>query len=70
MAFARDWDEIRAAAALFVLNGLALCATLAVFGGDLRDDTTTTRSYIGGVLALTAAMAIFSLLQERRRQKA
>ncbi len=68
MAFARDWDEIRPAAALFVLNGLALAVTFVVFGGALRDDTTTVRSYVGGVLALTAVMAGFALLQERRRR--
>jgi hypothetical protein len=69
MAFARDWDEIRAAAALFVLNGLALVGTFIVFGGELRDDTTTIRSYVVGVIALTAAMAAFYVVQERRRAR-
>lgn len=67
MAFARDWDEIRPAAALFVLNGIALAVTFVVFGGGLRDDTTTLRSYVGGVLAMTVAMAGFFVVQERAR---
>jgi hypothetical protein len=69
MAFARDWDEIRPAAAMFVLNGVALAVTFVVFGGALRDDTTTVRSYVGGVLAMTAAMAGFYFIQERGRPR-
>ena len=65
MAFARDWDEIRTAARLFIVNGVALLATMVVF----RDGLTgvTSGSYIWGISILTVAMAAFHVLQERRR---
>jgi hypothetical protein len=66
MAFARDWAEIRAAAALFVVNGVALTAVSLVFGGELATGRTTTASFVWGVAALTAVMAAFSIVQERR----
>jgi hypothetical protein len=66
MAFARDWDEIRAPAALFVLNGLALVGTLIVFRDGFLERGTLT-SYGGGVVTLTGLMIAFFVLQERRR---
>jgi hypothetical protein len=65
MAFARDWDEIRTAARLFIVNGVALLATCALFYGELTGRTVS--SYIGGLIFLTVAMAAFHVLQERRR---
>lgn len=66
MAFARDWDEIRPAAALFILNGLALVVTLFVFRDGFLERGTLT-SYGGGVAAITGLMIAFYVLQERRR---
>ena len=34
MAFALDWDEVRRAVQLFLLNGVALLATVVVFRDD------------------------------------
>ena len=65
MAFARDWDEIRTAARLFIVNGVALLVTAALFYGELNGRTVS--SYIGGLIFLTVAMAAFHVLQERRR---
>jgi hypothetical protein len=70
MAFARDWDEIRVAALLFILNGVALAVTILVFGGELTPGRTTITSYVGGIVAMTAAMAAFFVVQERRRPRA
>ena len=66
MAFARDWDEIRAAAALFILNLLALVATLIVFRDGFLERGTLT-SYGGGIVAVAGLMIAFFVLQERRR---
>jgi hypothetical protein len=69
MAFATDWDEIRVAARLFIVNGLALAATIIVFSDQLTPGRTTISSYVGGILALTIAMGVFHFLQERRRPR-
>ena len=53
------------AAALFVLNGLALIATIVLFRDEFRD-VSTVGSYQWGVVALTLLMAGFALNQERR----
>jgi hypothetical protein len=66
MAFAHDWDEIRSAAALFVLNGLALLGTVVVFGSELLPRGTAT-GYSVALLVMTAVMAGFFVYQERRR---
>jgi hypothetical protein len=65
MAFARDWTEIRLPAALFVLNGAALIATIVV-GRDEFRDIRTVPPYQWGVVVLTVLMIGFGLLQERR----
>lgn len=65
MAFARDWTEIRLPAALFVLNGAALIATILFFRDEFRD-IRTVAPYEWGVVALTALMIGFALVQERR----
>jgi hypothetical protein len=66
MAFATDWDEIRSAAALMILNGAALIGTLVFFGSDLLPRGTAT-GYSVALVVLTAVMAGFFVLQERRR---
>lgn len=65
MAFARDWDEIRTAARLFIVNGVALLATCALFFDRLTGPTIS--GYVGGLAFLTIGMALFHVLQERRR---
>ncbi len=67
MAFALDWDEIRRAAQLFILNGVALLATAIVFRDEFLPGRGTVQGYAGGLLILTAVMIGFYLLQERRR---
>jgi hypothetical protein len=66
MAFARDWDEIRAPAALFILNLVALVGTLIVFRDGFLERGTLT-SYGGGLVAVAGLMIAFFVLQERRR---
>jgi hypothetical protein len=68
MAFASDWDEIRTAAALMILNGAALIGTLVFFGSDLLPRGTAT-GYSVAVVVLTAVMAGFFVVQERRRPR-
>jgi hypothetical protein len=67
MAFALDWDEIKRACQLFVINGIALLAT----GVALRDAFIAGRGtvvgYLGGLVVLTVSMAALYLVQERRR---
>lgn len=71
MAFARDWDEIRLAVRLNIVNGLALAATIVAFLPlfDFSTGSRTTTSYVAGVVALTAAMIAFHVVQERRRPR-
>ncbi len=69
MALVRDWDEVRVAARLFMLNGVALAATFVVFGGEFTPGRSTITSYVGGILGLTAVMAAFYVVQERRRPR-
>ena len=68
MAKASDWDEIRTAARLFIVNGVALIATFAVFYGDLTG--ATKNAYIGGVVLMTLGMVVVHVVQERRRPAA
>lgn len=67
MAFARDWDEVRAAAALFILNGLALAATILIFRDQFLPGRGTPIGYMLAVGLMTGLMIAFFLLQERRR---
>jgi hypothetical protein len=67
MASADDWDEIRAAAALFIVNGLALLGTLVVFRDEFLGGRGTISSYAGGLVLMTAVMGLCFYLQERRR---
>jgi hypothetical protein len=67
MAFARDWDEIRRATQLLILNGLALLVTAIVFRDDFIPGRNTIVGY-GGALALISVVVIGCyVLQERRR---
>jgi hypothetical protein len=69
MAFARDWDEIRLAARLNILNGLAVSATILVLypSFDVSPGRAHPVLYISGVGGLTLGMFVFHVLQERRR---
>jgi hypothetical protein len=67
MAFAADWDEIRTAARLFILNGVVLLATVPVFRDDFLPGRGTVGGYAFGLLVMTGLMAGFYVLQERRR---
>jgi hypothetical protein len=65
MALAREWDEIRTGIRLFIVNGVALLVTVALFYGDLTG--LTKGAYIGGLVVLTVGMIGFHVLQERLR---
>jgi hypothetical protein len=67
MAFARDWDEIRLPAALFVLTTIALLGTVIAFGNEFRP-TDTAGAYRNGIVGLTVLMLGFSAYQEYRRR--
>jgi len=67
MAFARDWDEIRLPAALFVLNTAALIGTFIAFGNEFRP-TDTAGAYRNGIVGLTVLMLGFAAYHEVRRQ--
>ena len=67
MAFALDWDEIRTATQLFILNGVALLATAVVFAGEFIPGRGTPHNYTLGLAAMTLLMAVFYVIQERRR---
>ena len=67
MAFALDWDEIRRAAQLFLVNTVALLATVVVFRDGLLAGRSTPWGYVAGLVVLTIVMAGFYVIQERRR---
>jgi len=67
MAFAQDWDEIRRAAQLMILNGVALFATVVVFRDDFLPGRGTPIGYAGALVLFTGAMVGLYVLQERRR---
>lgn len=67
MAFAQDWVEIRAPAALFILNGLALGATVVIFRDGFLPGRGTPQGYGIAIGFMTGLMIVFYLLQERRR---
>ncbi len=65
MAFATDWDELRLAARLNLLFGLALLMTIVVFFPLFDFSRVTTGAYIGAVAVLTIVMLVFYWRQER-----
>lgn len=70
MAFAADWDEIRTAARLFVLNGVALTTVSIAFAGEFLQGRGSAQAFTIAVATMTGLMAGFHWLQERRRPKA
>ena len=67
MAFARDWDEIRTATRLFILNGAALLAVTVVFRDDLIPGRGTGMGFAVALAVMTGVMIGFHVLQEGRR---
>jgi hypothetical protein len=67
MAFAKDWDEIRRAAQLFILNGVALLVVTVVFRDEFLPGRGTAAGFALGLAIMTIAMAAFHIYQERRR---
>ena len=67
MAFAADWDEIRTAARLFILNGAALTTVSVLFRDELYVQRGQATAFTVGVAAMTLLMVGFHWLQERRR---
>jgi hypothetical protein len=67
MAFAADWDEIRTAARLFVLNGVALIAVSIIFRSEFLPGRGSAAAFTIGLAVMTGVMAAFHVLQERRR---
>jgi hypothetical protein len=67
MAFATDWDEIRRAAQLFILCGVALIVVSLLSTDAFLPGRGTVGGYVGGLAVLTIAMTGFYVLQERRR---
>jgi hypothetical protein len=67
MARVADWDEIRRAAQLFILCGAAILGASLLSLNDFIPGRKTTAGYLIGLAVLTAAMAGWYLVQERRR---
>ena len=67
MAFALDWDEVRRAVQLFLLNGVALLATVVVFRDDFVPGKNLVIGYGGDLALMTGIMLALYLVQERRR---
>ena len=67
MAFAQDWDEIRTAARLFILNGVALLVVAVVFRDEFLPGRGTATGFTVAVAVMTGIMAAFHVLQDRRR---
>jgi len=67
MAFARDWDEIRTASRLFILNGVALLAVTIVFRDEFLPGRGTAAGFAVALAVMTGIMIGFHVLQDRRR---
>jgi hypothetical protein len=67
MAFALDWDEVRRAVQLFLLNGIALLATVVVFRDDFIPGKNLVIGYGGDLALMTGIMLVLYVVQERRR---
>jgi hypothetical protein len=67
MAFATDWDEIKRACQLFILNGAVLFLAALAFRDDFLPGRGTVGGYTVGLLLLTLVMTGLYVLQERAR---
>jgi len=67
MAFVTDWDEIRMATRLFMLNGVALLGAVAVFRNEFLPNRGTPGGFAVAIGVMTAVMAGLHYLQERNR---
>ena len=67
MAFAADWDEIRTAARLFVLLGIALTFVAVLFRDEFLPGRGSAVAFTVVIAGLTILMAGFHWVQERRR---
>jgi hypothetical protein len=67
LAFARDWDEIRTAVRLFILNAVALLVVIAVFRDEFVPNRPTPYGFAIVLGVMIAVMVGFHVLQERRR---
>src|SRR6185295_7658126 len=67
MAFAQDWDEIRTAARLFILNVVALLVVTVVFRDEFLPGRGTAIGFAVALAIGTGVMAAFHVLQDRRR---
>jgi len=67
MAFAVDWDEIKRACQLFILNGAVLFVAAVIFRDEFLPGRGTAIGYTGGLALLTLVMTGLYLLQERAR---
>jgi low temperature requirement protein LtrA len=67
MAFAADWHEIRTAARLFVLNGLALTVVAIVFRDEFLPGRGSALGFTLTIATMTILMAGFHWVQERHR---
>ncbi len=69
MARARDWDEIRTGARLFLLNAAVLLVALVANSSGFRTDLGTPDAMVRGLFGLILLMGFFHWLQERRRPR-
>jgi hypothetical protein len=67
MARAGDWDEIRRATQLLILNGVALIVTVIVFQGEFIPGRSTLFGFGGALVVFTLAAIGLYFWQERRR---
>ena len=67
MAFAADWDEVRTAARLFVLLGVALTTVAIIFRDEFVPGRGSAVAFTVVIAALTILMASFHWIQEQRR---
>lgn len=70
LAFARDWDEVRLAAALNILFGVVLLAASLIFRDQLDFSRVTAPAFLIMVAALTVSMIFFYWRQEQARPRA
>jgi hypothetical protein len=70
MAMAADWDEVRTAARLFVLNGVALAAVSVIFRDEFIAGRGSAAAFTIAIVVMTLLMLGFHWLQERRRPEA